>query len=377
MYRILHTEWSSGWGGQEIRIIQESLEFMKRGYRMMIACQPGSRIYEVAKDKGVPVIGLRMRTGIDPLAVLRCREIIKKHSIDLVHTHSSVDSWCCSIAAKWSSIPVVRSRHLSTPISENYLSYFLYMKLAGRVITSGETIQKRMIEVNGYDPRKIVSIPAGVDEKIFSPEVSGDGVRRDFNIRPDDFLLGIVAILRSWKGHSYLLEAVKTLADKIPSLKLLIAGSGPQEKNIRDYIANNDLTRRVIMAGYREDVPQILKILDLFVLPSYSNEATSQVIPQAMAMGVPVIATLAGGIEEVVTEGSTGKLVAPRDSRALSEAIYWAYQNREETRKMAERAREFILKDFTVTRMIDKTEKVYRELLEERFGAPSAFSTRS
>lgn len=350
---------------------------MKRGYRMMIACQPGSRIYEVAKDKGVPVIGLRMRTGLDPLAVLRCREIIKKHSIDLVHTHSSVDSWCCSIAAKWSSIPVVRSRHLSTPIGENYFSYFLYMKLAGRVITSGETIRKRMIEVNDYDPRKIVSIPAGVDEKIFSPEVGGDGVRRDFNIRPDDFLLGIVAILRSWKGHSYLLEAVKTLADKIPSLKLLIAGSGPQEKNIRDYIANNDLTGRVIMAGYREDVPQILKSLDLFVLPSYSNEATSQVIPQAMAMGVPVIATLAGGIEEVVTEGSTGKLVAPRDSRALSEAIYWAYQNREETWKMAERAREFILKDFTVTRMIDKTEKVYRELLEERSWAPSAFSTRS
>jgi glycosyltransferase involved in cell wall biosynthesis len=375
MNRILHTEWSSGWGGQEKRIIQESLEFIKRGYRMILACQPGSGIYAAAQDKGLPVIGLRMRTGIDPLAIAGCMGIIRKHSIELVHTHSSVDSWCCSMAARLSSVPVVRSRHLSTPISTNWFSYFLYMKLADRVITSGETIRKTMIEVNGYDPHKIVSIPAGVDETIFSPRINGPSVREGFHIRPDDFLLGVVAVLRSWKGHAYLLEALKSLQEKIPSIKLLIVGSGPQEKNLKDYIANNDLTGRVTMTGYREDVPQILKSLDLFILPSYSNEATSQVIPQAMAMGIPVISTFAGGIQEVVTNGVTGMLVPPRDSRALSEAIYWAYQNRGEMAKMAERAGEFILKDFTVTRMIDKTEKVYRELLDERSRSHSADST--
>jgi glycosyltransferase involved in cell wall biosynthesis len=364
MYTILHTESSQGWGGQEMRIVQESLEFMKKGYRMMIACQPGSRIQKVAAGKGIPVIALRMRAGIDLLAVANCIRAIKKNGVDLVHTHSSIDSWCCSMGAKLAGVPVIRSRHVTTPISANFFSYFLFMKLADRVITSGETIRRQMLEDNGYNPRKIISVPAGIDEKRFSPETNGDYVRKDLNIGREDYLLGIVSVLRSWKGHVYLLEAFRALKEKIPHLKLVIVGTGPQEKNIRKYIEGNGLAGKVIMTGHREDVPQILKNLDLFILPSYSNEATSQVIPQAMAMGIPVIATSAGGIWEVVKDGETGKLVPPRDAPALSEAIFWAYQNREETRKMARKARELVLKDFTLARMIEKTGNVYRELLD-------------
>ena len=363
MYTILHTESSLGWGGQELRIIQESLEFMKRGYRMLIACQPGSKIFTAAQGKGIPVIALRMRASIDPLALVNCIRSIKRNGVDLVHTHSSTDSWVCSPASKGSGVPVIRSRHVSTPISKSPFSRFLYMKLADRVITSGDTIRREMIEVNGYDPQKIVSIPAGIDEKRFSPEINGDDVRKELNIGKDDYLLGVVSILRSWKGHIYLLEAFRTLREKIPNLKLVIAGSGPQERNLGNYIQENGLTGKAIMTGFREDVPQILKSLDLFILPSYSNEATSQVIPQAMAMGVFVISTSAGGIGEVVTNGETGKLVPPRDAHALSEAIFWAYQHGEECRKMAQKAREVVLKEFTLTRMIEKTERVYRELL--------------
>jgi len=364
MYSILHTEWSTGWGGQELRIIQESLEFMKRGYRMMIACQPGSAIDRNAVKKGIPVIPLRIRMGGDPLAILKSLQIIRKQAVDLVHTHSSVDSWCCSFSAKLLSLPVVRSRHLSTPISTNFFSYFLYMKLADRIITSGETIRKRMIKVNHFDPRKIVSIPAGVDERRFSPEIDGEDIRKNFHIAKNDFLLGIVAILRSWKGHLYLLEAVEALKERIPHIKLLIVGSGPQEKTIQAYIDHHGLTGSVLLTGYREDVPQVLKSLDLFVLPSYANEATSQVIPQAMAMEIPILSTFAGGIEEVVANGQTGMLVPPRDARALSEAIYWNYQHREAVHEMAHKARGFILNGFTFNHQIEKTEKVYRELLE-------------
>lgn len=364
MYSILHTEWSRGWGGQELRIIQESAEFIKRGYRMAIACQPETPIYQKAQAQGIPVFALRMRMAGDPLAIFKGWQILRKQRVDLVHTHSSVDSWCLSFSAKLLSLPVVRSRHLSTPISTSFFSYFLYMKLADRVITSGETIRKRMIEVNRFDPRRIVSIPAGVDEQRFSPETDGGNIRKNFHIDPNDFLLGIVAILRSWKGHFYLLEALKALKEKIPHIKLLIVGSGPQEKSIQAYIDQQGLKERVILTGYREDVPQILKSLDLFVLPSYANEATSQVIPQAMAMGIPVLSTFAGGIEEVVTNGQTGMLVPPRDARALSEAIYWSYQNRPVVQEMAQRAREFILNGFTFNHQIEKTEKVYRELLE-------------
>jgi glycosyltransferase involved in cell wall biosynthesis len=364
MYRILHTEWSKGWGGQETRIIQESLEFMKRGYGMMIACQPGSRIQKAARDNAIPAISLPMRAAVDPLAILGCIRAIKKNSIALVHTHSSVDSWCCSAAAKVAGLPVVRSRHLGVPIPTNSFSYFLYMKLADRIITSGESVRKRMIEVNGFDPRKIISIPAGIDGRKFSPGIDGAPVRKEFDLRPGDFLLGTVSMLRKWKGHLYLLEAVKALGERIPNLKLLIAGSGPQEDTIAEFIRENGLAGKVIMAGYREDVPRILRSLDAFVLPSYAHEATPQVLLQAMAMGIPVISTSTGGIEDVVINGLTGALVPPSDAGALSEAILWTKQNREESRKMAQKAEETVWKNYSLSRMIDSTEEVYKSLLE-------------
>lgn len=364
MYNILHTEWSKGWGGQEIRIIQESLEFIKRGYRMMIACQPGSRIILAAEENGIPVIPLKMRTPLDPLAIWQCLQIIKRNSINLVHTHSSVDSWCCSIAAKLSGLPVIRSRHISAPIHPNYFSFFLYMKLADRVITSGKMIKEKMVKVNGYDSQKIVSIPTGINEKTCFPEPSKQWAREKFHIEKNDFLLGIVAMLRSWKGHLYLLEAVKTLQKKIPNIRLIITGEGPQGKNIRNYITYNGLTQTVIMTGYRNEVPQILNSLDLFVLPSYANEGIPQAILQAMALGIPIISTFAGGIEEVIQNGQTGTLVPPRNVQALSEAIDRVYRNREESLKMAHSARESTLNYFSVRGMADNTENVYREVLE-------------
>ncbi len=91
MVTILHTEWSRGWDGQEIRIIQDSLEFVKKGYRVMILCQPGNRIYRTAEEKGIPVIPLTMRSGLDPWANGMCLRILKRNSVDLVQTQSSVD----------------------------------------------------------------------------------------------------------------------------------------------------------------------------------------------------------------------------------------------------------------------------------------------
>ena len=183
---ILHTEASLGWGGQEIRIIEESKAFIKRGHNMMIACNPESQIMQEAGKAQIPTISLIQKKGINISAINHCRRIIRKYRPDLVHTHSSTDAWNCGIAARLSGVPVVRSRHLSTPISRSFLSYFLYMKLSDRVITSGKTIRDTMIERNWMLPGRIVSIPAGIDEKRFSPDVDALPVKEEFGLTDDD-----------------------------------------------------------------------------------------------------------------------------------------------------------------------------------------------
>lgn len=365
---ILHSEYSNGWGGQEIRIIKECIEFVKRGYNMMIACQPGSIIKKGAKKAGIPTFPLTMRKGVDPPAVIKAIGILIKNGIDIVHTHTPSDSWCFSIAAKCVGIPVVRSRHVSIPIRKTYLAYLLYMKLTDKIITSGSMIRDQMIEQNRFLPERIVSIPAGIDVDVFSPSVNGDYIRREFNLNENNFVVGIVSMLRGWKGHDYLIEAVKDLEGEIPGIKLIIVGDGPYKENLEKLMNSKHLDKRAIMTGYRDDVPQLLKNFHVFVLPSIAIEATSQVIPQALAMKVPVIATKVGGLDEIVIHKKTGIMVPPKDSHSLSQAILWVYRNYDAAKTMADQGKNLVLSQFTLSHMIDKTEQVYKELLNRNEG---------
>ena len=367
---ILHTEWSKGWGGQEIRVVAESVAFRGRGYQVTIACQPDSLILPRAQEAGISVIPLVQKKGLRPAGVLKAMRIIRAHRFDLVHTHSSVDAWNFGLAARFLGVPVVRSRHLSTRISRGPLSYLLYMKLADQVITSGQAIKDVMIERNGMRPERIVSIPAGIDESRFLPSVDASGVRTEFGLRDGDFVVGIVAVLRSWKGHQYLIEAAAQLQRQGVPVKLLIVGAGPQEGNLRRMIHDKDLDGVAIMTGYRQDVPSLMKAMQCLALPSTDNEATSQVLPQAMAMKVPVIATDVGGLAEVVIDHDTGLLVPPRDANALAAAIRWIHEHPQEARQMAERGYDHALANFTFDRMIERTEQVYLDVLKSKQRSP-------
>lgn len=365
---ILHSECSKDWGGQEIRIIKECIEFVKRGYNMMIACQPGSIIKEEAERAGIPTHPLTMRKGVDPLAVIKAIWILMKNDIDIVHTHTPTDSWYFSIAAKCVGIPVVRSRHVSVPIRRTYLAHLLYMKLADKIITSGSMIRDQMIKRNRFLPERIVSIPAGVDINFFSPGVNARYIRREFDLNENNFVIGTVSILRRWKGHDYLIEAVKDLQGEIPGIKLIIVGDGSYKENLEKLIKSKHLEKQAIMTGYRDDVPQLIKNFHVFVLPSVAIEATSQVIPQALAMKVPVITTEAGGLGEIVIHKKTGIMVPPKDSHSLSQAILWVYRNYDAAKKMADQGRNLVLSRFTLSHMIDKTEQVYKDLLNKNKG---------
>lgn len=363
---ILHTEWSRGWGGQEIRILAESRAFLRKGYDMLIACQPDGLLMQRAREAGVTTVPLVLRKGLHWSEVSETMRIIDRHGVDIVHTHSSVDAWKCGLAAKIRGVPVVRSRHLSTLIKTGWLSYFVYMKLADKVITSGSAIKDAMVQRNRMPAERIVSVPAGIDESRFTPEVDGGPVRRAQGFADDDFVIGIVAVLRLWKGHYDLIEAVKRLSLRGIPVKLLIVGGGPQEENFRAHIRAEGLEDHIRMVGHQDDVPAHIAAMDCVVLPSTRNEATSQVLPQAMAMKKPVIATSVGGLPEVVLNGETGLLVPPGDPAALAQAIDSLHGDPERARALAEQGYRHCLRHFTFTRMIEDTEAVYLDLLRRR-----------
>lgn len=336
---------------------------MDKGYHMEIACKPGSRIMRAAGEHGIPVHLFPFLSPLDVHTVFLMARFLKRHHVDLVHTHSSIDSWNGSLAGRLAGVPVVRSRHLCAPINKSVFSRLLYMGLTDRVITSGQVIKDRMIEINRFNAARIVSIPAGVDELRFRPISDAGPVRSELGLSLDDFVLGIVAILRSWKGHEILLEASRQLLGRIPNLKVMIVGDGPNRETLVNRTRDLGLESRAIFTGFRKDVPQLLGAMNVFVLPSTQNEATSQVIPQAMLAGVPAIASSAGGLAEVIDQGRTGVLVPPNSPKCLAEAVYAIFSHPDKAAVMAKTARETALEKWTFSNMIGKTEAVYRSIL--------------
>jgi glycosyltransferase involved in cell wall biosynthesis len=330
---------------------------------MLIAAQPESQILARAAEASLTAIPLTIRKGIDVLAAAQCLRILRRHRIDLVHTHSSPDAWACGIAARLAGVRVVRSRHLSTPIKRNPFSRLVYMRLADRVITSGQAIKDDMVRQNGMDATRIVSIPAGIDVARFVPASDRSGPRQELGLSRDDFVIGIVSVLRKWKGHADLLQAVRRLVEIGVPARLVIVGDGPQAENIRKKITELRLQGRVQLTGHRTDVPRLIAAMDCMALPSTANEATSQVLPQALAMKVPVVTTSVGGLPEVVRDRDTGLLVPPADPTALAAALEWVYRNPAGAAQLAERGHRHVLGNFTFDGMIDRTEAVYRELL--------------
>ena len=176
-------------------------------------------------------------------------------------------------------------------------------------------------------------------------------------------LVGLVANIRGSKGHQYLLEAVPRVLAERPDTRFLIVGDGVGFDDVRRRVAALGLADRVVMTGFRRDVPEVMAALDVLVLPSVRSEAAPQVIPQALAVGTPVIGTAVGGIPEIVRDGETGRLVPPADARPSPRPSSISCATRRRARAMARRGQALVQERFTFEATMRATTAVYEDLL--------------
>ncbi len=263
---------------------------------------------------------------------------------DVVNTHSSTDSWLTALSCK---APIVRTRHISAPVGANPWNRWLYGSAARKVVTTGEILRLQLIKNLGLSEKQVVSIPTGIDLQRFA----GTKIA-DLGIPDDAFVFGIVATLRSWKGHQVLLDAFATLPG---NFHLVIAGDGPQ----RPFLERQMTGKNIHFLGQREDVPEVMAALDCFVLPSYANEGVPQAIMQAMAAGLPVISTRIGAIDEAVVDGETGLLVAPKDVPALAAAMRELAASPGKRSSFGKAGRKIAEAKFSVEKMLDAMEQVF------------------
>jgi len=365
LLHILHTEAAAGWGGQEIRVLQETRLLLERGHRVSLVCQTDSPLEERARSissSRFHLIPISMKSALSLWVFLTLYRYVSKNNLDVIHTHSSVDSWLGGVVGKLSGVPVIRTRHVSLPVNDFFPNHLLYSYIPQRILTSGNIISDIVKQVRCVDSNKVVSIPAGVDLRKFDPEISGEKIREELKVDSNQILIGKIGVVRGWKGHNYFLEAIPLILKKIPYAKFVIAGDGPGFKEIKSKVKLAGIENKVDLLGHREDVPEIMAALDVQVLASFAGEGTPQIIPQAFVMKTPVVATKIASIPDLLGQGERGILIEPENALSLAEGVLKIIKNPDIAKRLVENAYSFCLKELTVDKMMDSTIAIYEEV---------------
>ncbi len=352
---ILELEYSLGWGGQEKRTVR-LINNMDDEFKVFYVVRPGSQLYKRKNEIKAKMIPMELNPIYNPKTIYNLVKLIKENDIKIISTHSGKDAWLGNILGILTKAKVIRTRHLLTP-NKNPYSY----NLSDKVVCVSKEVENYLKRL-GVKEEKLTTIYTGIDTEKFKPNPLKK-LRKEFLIDEDTILIGIVAVLRNAKRHRDLIEAFSNLLkeDISEKIKLIIIGSGPQEKNIKKLIREKGLEKDVIMTGHREDISEILSDLDIFCLPS-DMEALGTAILEASSCGVPVIASQVGGIKECVKEDQNGLLFEPKNVKELTEKLKMMIIDKKLRNFYKNNARIFIEKNFSTKRMVELTQKLYKEI---------------
>ncbi|HET7363206.1 MAG TPA: glycosyltransferase family 4 protein [Burkholderiales bacterium] len=363
--RILHTESSIGWGGQELRILTEAQGMLARGHEVTLLTPESADIYPAAAARNIPVVTLPIeKKRLHALLAVRRWLAAHRGRFDVINTHSSTDSWLVALARATlgGMPPVVRTRHVSTAVHKDRATRWLYQTACAHIVTAGEALRAQLATRNHFALESMTSVPTGIDLERFRP-MDRRAARREAGL-DERLALGIVATLRDWKGHDYVLDAWARLAPRFADWQLVVIGEGPQRARLETRVAAEGLAASVRFVGNQDNVPVWLNSLDLFTLPSFGDEGVPQAIMQAMACGLAVVATPVGAIEEAVQRGRTGLIVPPRDATALAAALGALMGDPARRTAMGRAGREYAVAHFGIERMLDGMEAVFRRVIE-------------
>lgn len=359
MVTILHTEASPGWGGQEIRILRECLAFKKKGYRVLLAVNPKSELLQRARLEGLEVIGVPFSYASLATCLKILIPLLKKEDISLINTHSSVDAWVMGVLGKCFSIPVVRTRHLSTQIKGGLNSRLLYNYLADRVVTTCQEVVPMIQKQAGLDEKRCLSIPTGIaQESMCVDQEAQEAFRKKYNITDKQLVVGSCCIMRKWKGLLYLLKAAQKLK-AFEHIRFILVGGGVSLDYYKEQAQQLGVLDQVTFTGHLENPLVAISCMDIFTLLSTGHEGVSQASLQAAYLGKPLIATATGGLKEVCVSNKTGIEVETHNADQVASAIRNLDLDEEKRLRFGQAAKQLVEEKFLFQKTVEDMEKVF------------------
>ncbi len=370
VHNILYTSLSGqmlGGGQRSLLLLLERLN--RKKFNPFLVCPSEGGLVEKAERQGVEARIIKMGRIKSPnvistaATVIKLKKFIKDKNIDLIHTDSPRQAFYSGRAARPTGTPLIWHIRVSTPEKKSF-EKFLFDR-AHKVIAVSKAANQRF---QGFESaqEKVVVIYNGVDLTEFTPQPPDSQVREEFEIEKDWILIGTLGQLIPGKGQDIFLKAAAQVVKQTPKVKFMIVGDGIKayKQKLEDLSQDLGLSQNVVFTGFREDIPRIMNLLDITVLPSTTHlEGLSRVIIEAMASAKPMIATNSGGNPEAVEDGTTGILVPPEDSGSLAESILDLIRDETKRNRMGEAGRKRAEKLFSIEKNISRIEKLYGELL--------------
>ncbi len=333
----------------------------------------GNPIAANIRQLGIPVDLVPLPRLTDPRGLPRLLRYLRRQQTELLHTQLEFADTVGSIAARMLKIPTVTTLHTFDAPSKGSRAYWrlqlrwwVLQHFCNRIIAVSEGTRQHHIQMGNLAPNRVITLYNGIDLSNFArcDETERRAKRKILGIPPNARVLITVAVLRKPKGLQYLIKALPTILEAVPDAYYLIVGDGEHKDTLKTLAQTYGVTERVIFTGVRNDIPDLLAISDLFVLPTL-GEALPTVLAEAMAAQKPIVVSNVGGVPEMVEHGLNGLLVPPAEPASLAEACIQLLQDPDQAQALARAGRKIVEERFNIQKQVQLLGNLYQEILTE------------
>lgn len=362
--RVLHLSSERSWRGGEQQIAYLIEESSRLGVETFIACRRGSAFEKYCEEQKIQHVALPFFSEFDLYTSFEIKSLCKKLNVDLLHIHSSHSHGL----AVWAHLlgnntDMILHRRVDFPVKNNFLSRYKYNYPAIKKIICVSDKIKAIVSQSLLKPEKCVTIYSGIDLTKFRYS-RGNKLKTEFGIPAGTKLIANVSAIAPHKDYRTFVDTAEAVTKKRQDVIFLIIGDGPCREEISAYIKSKNLECKVVLTGFRTDIPEILPELDIFLITS-KTEGLGTTILDAFACNVPVVATAGGGIPELIKDGETGFLAPVGKAAILAEKIFNVLENENLRDLIVSNARKKVT-EFSKEHTAQQTIHVYKELLAKK-----------
>jgi glycosyltransferase involved in cell wall biosynthesis len=367
---VLHLISTIGFFGAEKVVIQLSKELVSLHCKPYIGIISNSKnqfesFAENAKRNNVSYKIFFCNGKFDLKSIIEIRNFIKNSKIGIIHSHGYKSNFYSLLANLNLGCKRITTCHLwkGKSLKMNFyngLDKFLLRKF-DKVIAVSDNLEKTIIQ-NGVSKHKVAVINNGIEVTDFIVPDTNASMKRSLGLYGNEKIIGAIGVLSEEKGHIYLLKAFANVILEFPNVKLLIVGDGPLKNTLQATSYKLQLKDKVIFTGIRNDIPSLLNIMNIFVMPSL-DEGMPMALLEAMAAQKPIVATKVGAVPKLIENKKTGLLIEPKDADAIANSIISLLRDEEMKRTIAINAFQKVKNEFSSSIMAQKYSEVYKDIL--------------